>query len=291
MGHTFSPQGVHSAHTFPRQGVHSGHRSHLLSPGCVQWSGVTHSLPRACTVLTPSLTRACTVVTAYTFLPQGVQWLQLTPSLSRVCTVVRGHTFPPQGVHSGYSSHLPSPGSAQWSGVTPSLPREFSGYSSHLPSPGRAQWSGVTPSLPRACTVVTGHTSPQGACTLSGYLLGRRAATSSAPFPQSEAMEQVQQAGCRAAGDSQSCPLACTPLCRPLSTVPLSTHQRPHGTDFSAGKADFFQVVLFLLPLLEDPNPLRMVFRWVRQPISLGSGGPLLQSPGSAEFTAAASIP
>lgn len=191
---------------------------------------------------------------------------------------VRGHTCPPQGtcMTGGHRSHLPSTGHAQCS---------------HLLSPRRAQWSWVTPSLPRACTVVTGHTSPQGACTLSGYLLGRRAATSSAPFPQSEAMEQVQQAGCRAAGDSQSCPLACTPLCRPLSTVPLSTHQRPHGTDFSAGKADFFQVVLFLLPLLEDPNPLRMVFRWVRQPISLGSGGPLLQSPGSAEFTAAASIP
>ena len=43
----------------------------------------------------------------------------------------------------------------------------------------------------------------------------------SAPSPQSEATEQVQQAGCRAAGDSQSCPLACTPLCGPLSTIPL----------------------------------------------------------------------
>ena len=250
--------------------------SHLLSPRRAQWSWVTPSLPRACTVLTLSLARACTVVTGHTFSPQGVYSGQ-------------GSHIPSPG--HAQCSHLPSPGRAQWSQLTPSFPREFSGYSSHLPSPGRAQWSGVTPSLPRACTVVTGHTSPQGACTLSGYLLGRRAATSSAPFPQSEAMEQVQQAGCRAAGDSQSCPLACTPLCRPLSTVPLSTHQRPHGTDFSAGKADFFQVVLFLLPLLEDPNPLRMVFRWVRQPISLGSGGPLLQSPGSAEFTAAASIP
>lgn len=49
---------------------------------------------------------------------------------------------------------------------------------SHLPSPGHVhdRWPQVTPSLPRACTVVTGHTSPQGACTLSGYLLGRRAA-------------------------------------------------------------------------------------------------------------------
>lgn len=66
--------------------------------------------------------------------------------------------------------------------------------------------------------------------------------------------------------------------------------QRPHGTDFSAGRADFPRVGLFLLPALEDPNLLRMVFRWVRQPISLGNGGPLTKSPGSAEFTAAASI-
>lgn len=48
----------------------------------------------------------------------------------------KGHTFPPQGTCM------------------------TGGHSSHLPSPGRAQRSGVTPSLPRACTGVTGHTFP-----------------------------------------------------------------------------------------------------------------------------------
>ena len=74
---------------------------------------------------------------------------------------VRGHTCPPQGtcMTGGHRSHLPSTGHAQCS---------------HLLSPRRAQWSWVTPSLPRACTVLTlslaractvvrGHTfSPQG---------------------------------------------------------------------------------------------------------------------------------
>ena len=164
-------------HTFPPQGtcMTGGHRSYLPSPGRAQWSEVTPSLPRV-----------CTVVTAHTFPPQGVhsghgshlpspgraQWSQLTPSLPRVCTVVTAHTFPPQGVHSGHGSHLPSPGRAQWSGHTFSPQGVHSGQGSHLLSPARAQWSvhtfppqgaewsQITPSLPRVCTGVTGHTFP-----------------------------------------------------------------------------------------------------------------------------------
>ena len=129
-GHTFPPQGMHSAHTFPHQGVHSGHSLHLPSPGSSVvtahtfplqgvHSGQRSYLPSPGSAqwlqLTPSLPRECTVVRGHTFPPQGVQWLQLTPSLARACTVVRGHTFSPQGVHSGHRSHV-SPGRlhAEW---------------------------------------------------------------------------------------------------------------------------------------------------------------------------------